>query len=852
MERETPMRFVNVILLIVLLIGSTIAEASYDQRGFQYLSPQPHATEVSRFASILVRFTELLPENINIQVTGENGAPYTGHIKIASDAQTVIYKPHDPFTPGENVRVNISNAGIQFEYSFLVSGEESRDVLLEKDAPDMQVAKMSQNTATMGEPQVMPNGVSVPSYFPRMDISVNDNPADGYIFINNWGDPFFNMILEPDGSPIWYQISPADQRDMKVQKNGLLTMLVRNGYPFGQGHIGLDNTYSVVDSFYATDGCSTDEHELQILEDGSYFVFGLRTLTKDMSKIVPGGQKSAKISETGIQGFTPEGELIFHWRAWDNFDPVDMIGYSPDDQPTDASFRFPHMNSLDIDDDGHIILSSKRLSEVTKINRQTGEIIWRLGGANNEFEFIDDPLKGFYNQHSVRALGNGHYTIFDNGCLHNPQVSRALEYKIDTTNMTATLVWSFIENPPTYAYHMGNVQRLPNGNTFINWAVNDLPKAQEVTPDGRTVYSTNFADRYKTYRAFKFPWNGVAKAPVLIVEQQIDNVTLLFNKFGDKNVDHYNIYVGRGLNPTEVVATSRSTLAKLYDLENKRRYFVRVTAVDQNGVESDFSNQEQFVVNQVTPGEEMVANGGFTDNKNSWDWLVRNGAAATWGVVDNAAKISISNGGGADSDIQLTQSGITLIQGREYIFEFDAWADAPRTVEAKIAQNGGSFINYSRIGVTPLSRSLKRFRYRFTMNEPTDSDARIVFNAGTSTTDMYVTNVSAKMLGETAVDESNEKVVHGFQLLENYPNPFNAQTTLRFFMPERGDVTLNIYNILGERIREFTAGTFEFGEQTLNIRLNALSSGVYLYRLSARNKDGVHSYSHISKMTLLR
>lgn len=824
------MRLATTIFFILMAFISTVHGAVYHEQGFQYLSPRPNATEVSRFASIILRFSEAPPEHAEVMVSSQNGDIYDGYVKMASDEKTVIFKPDSPFQPGDNIHVNIVNTSIQYDYTFSVSRHESKENLFETNLPAVQKSTGEQQIKTVGQPTTMPNGVTVPSSFPQMDISVNDNPSDGYIFINNWGDPFYNMILEPDGSPLWYEQSSQDRRDMKVQKNGLLTMLVRTGYPFGQGHIALDNTYTVVDSFFAKDGCSTDEHELQVLEDGHYFLFGLRTLVKDMSKIVPGGKTNAKISETGIQEFTPEGDLIFHWRAWDHFDPIDMIGYSPDDQPTDASFRFPHMNSLDIDDDGNIILSSKRLSEVTKIDRHTGQIIWRLGGANNEFEFVNDPLDGFYNQHSVRALGNGHYTIFDNGCLHDPQITRALEYEIDTTNMTATLVWSFVEEPPTYAYHMGNVQRLPNGNTFINWAVNDLPKAQEVTPDGRTVYSANFADKYKTYRAFKFPWDGVAKAPVLIVEQQIDHVSLIFNKFGDKNVDFYNIYVGRGINPTDVYATSTTTLAKLYDLVNRRRYFVRVTAVDADGNESPFSNQEQFVVNMVTPGEEMVANGDFSDGKNNWDWLVRNGAAAVFSVEDDAAHISISNGGDNNHDIQLTQSGITLIQGREYVFEFDAWANAPRTLEAKIAENGGAFTDYTQVGITALSRSKKRFTYRFTMNASTDSDARIVFNAGATTTGMYITNVSVRMLDETRVNEP-EAVVETFQLLGNYPNPFNSGTIIRFTIPEQSRVSLELYNTLGQFERTITNKVFDKGNHSVKFNASDLSSGVYFCKM---------------------
>ena len=63
-------------------------------------------------------------------------------------------------------------------------------------------------------PRIMPNGVSVPGDFPYVDISVNKETADGYIFINNWSDQSpYNIIFDNDGSPVWYERQiPGDRR----------------------------------------------------------------------------------------------------------------------------------------------------------------------------------------------------------------------------------------------------------------------------------------------------------------------------------------------------------------------------------------------------------------------------------------------------------------------------------------------------------------------------------------------------------------------------------------------------------------------------------------------------------------
>ena len=63
-----------------------------------------------------------------------------------------------------------------------------------------------------------------------------------------------------------------------------------------------------------------------------------------------------------------------------------------------------------------------------------------FGGRNDQFAIEEDGLGGFNGQHSVRVLGNGNLLLFDNGLRHDPSETRAVEYRLDTTAMTATLL----------------------------------------------------------------------------------------------------------------------------------------------------------------------------------------------------------------------------------------------------------------------------------------------------------------------------------------------------------------------------------------------------------------------------
>ena len=91
----------------------------------------------------------------------------------------------------------------------------------------------------------MPNGVSVPSDFPQINITANNNPDPEYIFIDNRGGngKRYNVIFDNSGSPVWYQLMPDERRDMKVQHNGMLTMLARDN---GRYFVGLNTNYEKV------------------------------------------------------------------------------------------------------------------------------------------------------------------------------------------------------------------------------------------------------------------------------------------------------------------------------------------------------------------------------------------------------------------------------------------------------------------------------------------------------------------------------------------------------------------------------------------------------------------------------
>ncbi len=85
-----------------------------------------------------------------------------------------------------------------------------------------------------------------------------------------------------------------------------------------------------------------------------------------------------------------------------------------------------------------------------------------------------------------------------------------------------------------------------------------------------------------------------------------------------------------------------------------------------------------------------------------------------------------------------------------------------------------------------------------------------------------------------------------FELSQNYPNPFNPSTTIKFSIPEGSQVSLKIYNSLGQEIKILVNQFMEAGVHNVNFNAIGLNSGMYFYRLDAGE------FTQVRKMTLIK
>ncbi len=86
---------------------------------------------------------------------------------------------------------------------------------------------------------------------------------------------------------------------------------------------------------------------------------------------------------------------------------------------------------------------------------------------------------------------------------------------------------------------------------------------------------------------------------------------------------------------------------------------------------------------------------------------------------------------------------------------------------------------------------------------------------------------------DTSSELISSDVPQSLELSQNYPNPFNPSTRIDFALPEASQVTLSVYNMLGQQVATLEDGFLSAGQHSISFDASDLSSGIYLYRLQA-------------------
>jgi hypothetical protein len=305
-------------------------------------------------------------------------------------------------------------------------------------------------------------------------------------------------FFDNNGVPVWWMLSAGSTipLDAKLLPNGDVAWLHFNSEPTGAEEHQLDG--SLVRTL-DTVPSGADPHDLQLLPNGDYLIG--RTFVQsgvDMSSC--GGSTSGNLMDFELQRLSPNGGLVWLWRASDHI-PFSEVTTRWQSQCTTTGDIY-HWNSVKRDGDGYV-LSFRHLDAVYRIDRGTGAIDWKLGGVSRpeSLTVVGDPLSAmstFCGQHDARVLADGSLTVFDDGTGCN-RPSRAVRFAIDDTAHTATLLKDLRDSDGASSFCCGSARRLPGHDWVVQWGNNSY--LTEQTGTGVPVFKLSFTQGLFSYRA---------------------------------------------------------------------------------------------------------------------------------------------------------------------------------------------------------------------------------------------------------------------------------------------------------------------------------------------------------------
>jgi arylsulfate sulfotransferase len=241
-----------------------------------------------------------------------------------------------------------------------------------------------------------------------------------------------------------------------------------------------------------------DVHEFIFLGDKHYI---FETYYVEIPTNIPASlnpEPGLKVAAPIIQEVN-NGEVVFQWDG--TTFPEFYLASQENNNFSGATglLDYMHLNSICVDSsDNNLIVSFRNLNEIVKLDRQSGQIIWRLGGINSDFPQTADQL--FLRQHYPRLIENSKTLIFlDNGLDSVRAYSRILEFQLNETTKTITGFKAF-QIPDKFIQFAGSVKKEGN-DYFIGGGSADYSLEVDYTTN-QPLMRLNL--KYSSYRSLKY------------------------------------------------------------------------------------------------------------------------------------------------------------------------------------------------------------------------------------------------------------------------------------------------------------------------------------------------------------
>jgi hypothetical protein len=329
----------------------------------------------------------------------------------------------------------------------------------------------------------------LPDNFAPLDVTVSrpGRTDSGIILfnLNRWnpgidGSWSYIVGIDMDGEVVWYNKPRFRAQDVELLENGNIAFNSNISTIFEMNLMG-----EVVNEWSAEQlGVDYLHHEIHELPNGNLVT--LASENRSISGYGEDGNTTWEVVGDIIVEFTRQGQVVRRFSTFDFLDPYrwgvgGFFGTYWNSRYRDeaSSTRdWTHGNAVHyVESDDSFLFSARHQDWVMKIDRQTGELIWRLG-AEGDFALTDGEW--FYHQHDPMITSDGTLMLYDNGNLRpglqaGEFYSRAVEYSLDETGAdagsdsqgTATQVWEYTENNSFYSAFVSGVDEMPNGNVLI-------------------------------------------------------------------------------------------------------------------------------------------------------------------------------------------------------------------------------------------------------------------------------------------------------------------------------------------------------------------------------------------------
>jgi hypothetical protein len=388
---------------------------------------------------------------------------------------------------------------------------------------------------------------------PRLRVLHPAESSDDYLFLAPSSGPGQRgvLILDGSGDVVWFRpttpLTAMNFRTALYKGEPVLTWWQgRAERGLGRGtHVVMNSRYRVIAQLPAGGGRQSD---LMLTGRGTAIVTSYEVRPANLSSV--GGPSRGRVIGGIVQEIAiPSARVLHEWRSLDHVAIEES--YAP---YTGHAHDYFHVNSVDIDGDGNLLVSARNTWTVYKVHRTTGKVLWRLGGKRSDFRM--GAGTNFAWQHDARHHDEGRLiTIFDNSAA--PPVapkSRVLVLALDRRARYARLVRQYSHPRRLLAPFMGNAQVLRNGNVVVGWG--GQPYVTEFHRAGGVRFDARLPTGGMNYRAFRLPWLGRPLEPPRLVSYRAAGRRRLYASWnGATEVAAWRVEAGLRLNELEVVLT---------------------------------------------------------------------------------------------------------------------------------------------------------------------------------------------------------------------------------------------------------------------------------------------------------